>query len=894
MYQQHGCPVDLRERSTAASLVRSEDGSLLFQAGLFSSVLTAFSVSSYTLLQPNPQDRTNALLEQLSYQLSASMVVPEVNTTNIKASITAFSPPPAAVRLNVLWFSSLTCSLLAALIAVLAKQWMVEYPRGAAPSATPCERAQHRQIRFAGITTWHFLAVIDFLPSLITISFVLFFIGLCDFLFSLNAVVGWVVTVLCVLGFLFILFTNITAMVYPSCPFRTPLSSELSRVITATVNSCMTLVFGPVDERNMLWYHPWGWRGFVIKVWKWARHGHPDRAGKVPRWALNTDALAEDPRLDVINAKAVAWLLHWVANEDVVLTVASFLPLLPASNICTPLADALPRLCTLFQSYFTIEGDMDSLCPKIVPKDNQDEKIKILGQAIHRIMLLHPTALPAGRATRVIGDVFGDAYLVFPPRSVRVDTHVLVCCLFITDSSYHRRYSQAVRGQLFVSLLRTEAMSAWALTMVLDSLCSYLSTGSEHLHASHDLKHTVLSYLVQILRRRPLLVELSSTVGLAFKVVLDGILDSGILIRDKAEFLPQNLLLAVSALAHRRLSLPQNLFEKHLVEDGLSTILRAIREFALDKDLGVSFRVIRQDIMALLSQLLCQADSLAETTAASAVAIFDCYPHDPLPFSRGEVKTVLPNVVAQLLTSHADHDIKTTLHMISRLIDIEGEATALPPLEKTDRIGKTLVDVLRDSHANNDVQLAVLQSFASRADFWFRRSGLLENLVSAGINEAMVRLLLSPLPETSLTLVLVITNHLAPTSPLQLLQADPQLAALESILKRRELEPYTRQQAATVILHLLLHLSAEHRTQALNGSEFFTLARDVLKDNVEIEEYVIEDWCEMSRSIAKTHQRELVLSGFLAELQKVAKEYGRKEMVEWIPDDAYQVFYSET
>ncbi|KAF8887553.1 hypothetical protein BD779DRAFT_1391949, partial [Infundibulicybe gibba] len=47
----------------------SEIDALLTFAGLFSAVVTAFTVESYKLLQPDPQDMTNQILLNVSAQL---------------------------------------------------------------------------------------------------------------------------------------------------------------------------------------------------------------------------------------------------------------------------------------------------------------------------------------------------------------------------------------------------------------------------------------------------------------------------------------------------------------------------------------------------------------------------------------------------------------------------------------------------------------------------------------------------------------------------------------------------------------------------------------------------------------------------------------------------------
>jgi hypothetical protein len=813
-----------------------------------------------------------------------------LNATDVDIITATPGTSLAATRLNVLWFSSLTCSLLAALGAVLAKQWMVEYPRGAFPSATPCERAQHRQIRFDGITAWHFLAVIDFLPSLIQMSFILFFAGLCDLLFSLDTVVGWVVAVPCGLGFLFILFTHVAAMIYPSCPFRTPLAGSLSRLITLFVEACKTFAFGPAEERSNMWYRPTGWRRIFIRGWKRLRYGHPDRRGSVPGWAANTASLAEDAQLYITNAKALAWLLGRVASEDVVVNISSLIPVLPTTELRTGLADALPRLCTLFQAYFTIDGDMDCLSPKIVPKDGRAENIKVLGRAIHRIMLRHPINSPAGRATRVIGDIFGDAFLVFPPRGIDSDLHALVCSLFTADVSYHRRYSVSVREQLFLSLLKYD-LSPWALTMVLDSLCIYLQ-GCQPFEVTEDFRHAAFSQLTQILQRLPLSADVSSAVGCSVKVLVDGTLDADVLLDGKVEYLPRNLLLAVTAwtncLQNQRW---KTYTEKRSLDNGLSAVLRAIKDFASDKELRASFLDVRRDMMASICQLLLLSRLLSSDTVVSIVAVLDCYPDEVLSLDHGQAKEVLSVIITQLRPGHPDDDLMSILNAINRLIDIQGETAALDPPKNCRAIGKSLVGVLARSESDA-LQLAVLQSLARHAGFWFERGGLNDGLISEGICGAIISLLSSDrsLPEDSLTLPLVITDHIAPVSPMSLLQADPGLSTLNSMLKCTDLGPYTHQRCISVMLRIVQHLPTANRVDVLKRSEFLRTAVRILEDDLEVGEYLIKDWCEMSEVISRTHATILADSGFLCALRKSARDHGYGAAAEWIPEDGLEWF----
>ncbi|KAI0260428.1 hypothetical protein BC834DRAFT_831848, partial [Gloeopeniophorella convolvens] len=101
---------------------RSAESILIF-TGLFSGTVGGFILSSYPLLQPDPDDVTHLLLAQISQQLSGAsnnLTIPSVSTIIDQNS---FRPSTSAVALNCIWFLSLTLSLTAALGATLLHQW---------------------------------------------------------------------------------------------------------------------------------------------------------------------------------------------------------------------------------------------------------------------------------------------------------------------------------------------------------------------------------------------------------------------------------------------------------------------------------------------------------------------------------------------------------------------------------------------------------------------------------------------------------------------------------------------------------------------------------------------------------------------------------------------------
>lgn len=192
------------------------------QAGLLSAILTTFIVQSYQLLQPAPADQTNAILTQVSAQLSGFSVTPlAMNSTR-----PAFdSPPPFraplyAIWLNALWFASLVFSIASASIGIMVKQWLKEYKMGLYGNSR--EVARRRQHRLNNLQKWQVAAIVALLPILLQISLFLFLAGLVVFVRSIHPTVALVVLILVTLLLAFQFGTTALPAIYSSCCYYSP------------------------------------------------------------------------------------------------------------------------------------------------------------------------------------------------------------------------------------------------------------------------------------------------------------------------------------------------------------------------------------------------------------------------------------------------------------------------------------------------------------------------------------------------------------------------------------------------------------------------------------------------------------------------------------------------
>ncbi|KAJ6586503.1 hypothetical protein DFH09DRAFT_1308522 [Mycena vulgaris] len=117
------------------------------QAGLFSAVSSAF------IIQIQPQLATN--------------------------------PAPSTVVVQSLLYTSLFATLLAALLAVLGKQWIMYY-EAAGSRGTIEERGLERQRKLDGLRRWKFDMVLQMFPLLLQLALLLFASALSVYLWSIH------------------------------------------------------------------------------------------------------------------------------------------------------------------------------------------------------------------------------------------------------------------------------------------------------------------------------------------------------------------------------------------------------------------------------------------------------------------------------------------------------------------------------------------------------------------------------------------------------------------------------------------------------------------------------------------------------------------------------------
>jgi hypothetical protein len=106
------------------------------------------------------------------------------------------------------------------------QQWTRQYLQQAQAQTTLYKRARTREYLFEGVQAFRLSQAVEAVPALLHIAVFLFFVGLVDFLFSIDSVVGRVILgLVCFFG-IYVLLTFLPNL-RPNCPYRTPFSQDL-------------------------------------------------------------------------------------------------------------------------------------------------------------------------------------------------------------------------------------------------------------------------------------------------------------------------------------------------------------------------------------------------------------------------------------------------------------------------------------------------------------------------------------------------------------------------------------------------------------------------------------------------------------------------------------------
>ncbi|KAJ7140417.1 hypothetical protein C8R46DRAFT_1046921 [Mycena filopes] len=199
------------------------DTCLIF-AGLFSAVSSAFIIQIQPEFQLHSNMATQSLLILALTRNITGTPLLEFQNSSLAAT------PTIVVIAQAFLFVSLFSTLLAALLAVLGKQWLLQYD-SVGEKGTIGERALERQRKFDGIRRWKFDLVLQICPLLLQFSLFLFAAALSTYLWTIHHAIAGIVLVLTSLGFLSYAEMIRSAAASPDSPFQNSLSTLLMRLM---------------------------------------------------------------------------------------------------------------------------------------------------------------------------------------------------------------------------------------------------------------------------------------------------------------------------------------------------------------------------------------------------------------------------------------------------------------------------------------------------------------------------------------------------------------------------------------------------------------------------------------------------------------------------------------
>ena len=279
------------------------------QAGLFSTVASAFLIDIQSKLEPD--------FQEMSYDLL--VIIANASLGNVPtAADAAFpqwdGPDPTIVHVQAILYSSLAFSLLASFIAMLVRQWLNRYVQ-VDMRGSVIDRSRIRQRKVDGTVNWHFDLVMECLPLMLQAALLLLSYALSEYLYSINNVVASVIIGFTAFGLLFYLLIVSAATLSYNCPFQTPASLILRSLIRFD------------NEHKRYLRRSWKWLGRIFSTLDGCNAGEHIELLMVgqdqPRPFFSKGTDWEEYVLD---SNCIAWMLKMSMDSDVIMVIMRFIP----------------------------------------------------------------------------------------------------------------------------------------------------------------------------------------------------------------------------------------------------------------------------------------------------------------------------------------------------------------------------------------------------------------------------------------------------------------------------------------------------------------------------------------------------------------------------------------
>ncbi|KAJ7340587.1 hypothetical protein DFH08DRAFT_938517 [Mycena albidolilacea] len=169
----------------------------------------------------------------------------------IQPAIQLHDTPLLILVAQCLLYVSLCLTLLAALLAVLGKQWLMYYS-AAGERGTSEARGLERQSKLDGLRKWKFDTILQIFPLLLQFGLLVFAIALSVYLWTVQHALAIIVIFFTSFGFVAYTFLLLSAAVSPDSPFQNPLVPLISLCLGK-----LLLFFGTVLGLTLEYTYPY-------------------------------------------------------------------------------------------------------------------------------------------------------------------------------------------------------------------------------------------------------------------------------------------------------------------------------------------------------------------------------------------------------------------------------------------------------------------------------------------------------------------------------------------------------------------------------------------------------------------------------------------------------------
>ncbi|KAJ7268488.1 hypothetical protein C8J57DRAFT_345733 [Mycena rebaudengoi] len=283
------------------------DTALIF-AGLFSAVSSAFIIQIQPELKVDPESKA----------------------------------PTIIIVVQSLLYASLFTTLLAALLSVLGKQWIMHYEAAGSRGAIE-ERGLERQRKLDGLRQWKFDTVLQMFPLLLQLALLLFSTSLSVYLWTVHHAIAIIVQTLTAFGFAAYIFLFLSAIISADSPYQTPVVHSLLPLLRPTlVRPALGIVKLGEIVANVLISWSRSTRPILPRFLSQGAPSSPQDSSSIPDW------LFQSPSPE---APAVLWVLE-TSTDPGMIEVASEI----AVDLQWPLkfdpTTTMSRLSSVFNSCF--------------------------------------------------------------------------------------------------------------------------------------------------------------------------------------------------------------------------------------------------------------------------------------------------------------------------------------------------------------------------------------------------------------------------------------------------------------------------------------------------------------------------------------------------------------